>query len=355
MKLMNCDRTEEISRLIDGEMAPAEARLVERHLDQCADCRQVRADFLTFRSQITNYQSLVDTAATRQALAKVISPETASTSNHPTTKRNARRPFPLGFGQPGFNPAFVTALALLLTGAIAFVIYRAQQESRSGASLAPASSESAPNSSPAASASESPAVDGSANPAGLEEQNAENSNRKNRKAGSRETGTIKRKSNSPLRPPRDQGSPKQPQVRYSAPPTYARLNERVMPGSSQLTLAVDSEGGNLRHLEQSELLLRAFRNIRFGRKGNGPDVSYERRRAQQLVYQNMLLRREADAAGNVEVATLLGSLEPILLDIANLRTRPRNEEVSLIRDRVERQSLVPLLQVSSLAVARANE
>jgi hypothetical protein len=132
------------------------------------------------------------------------------------------------------------------------------------------------------------------------------------------------------------------------------MKEFVMPGGNQLSVAVDPEGGNLRHLEQAELLLRAFRNIRFGTKGRGPDVSYERRRAQQLVYQNMLLRREADADGDVEVATLLGNLEPILLDIANLRARPRNEEVNVIQERVERQSLVPLLQVSSLAVVRDN-
>ena len=71
--------------------------------------------------------------------------------------------------------------------------------------------------------------------------------------------------------------------------------------------------------------------------------------------RNILLRREADAAGDVQVATLLESLEPILLDIANLRDKPRNDEVRTIKDRVERQSLVALLQINSVAVARANE
>ncbi len=42
---MSCDYTEKISQLIDGELAPAEAREVERHLLSCADCEQVRADF----------------------------------------------------------------------------------------------------------------------------------------------------------------------------------------------------------------------------------------------------------------------------------------------------------------------
>jgi hypothetical protein len=128
-----------------------------------------------------------------------------------------------------------------------------------------------------------------------------------------------------------------------------------MPATNQVALAFDPGNGNSRHLEQSELLLRAFRNIRFDKEGGSPDVSHERRRAQKLLYQNMLLRREADAAGNVEVATLLGSLEPILLDIAHLSRKPRNEEVRVIRERVERQSLVPLLQISSMAVLRSND
>jgi len=351
---MNCDRTEEVSRLIDGEMAPAEARSIERHLNQCADCRQVRADFLSFRSEITNYQSLVDPTATRQALARVMSPQPELTSDRRKTRRSLDSLFPPVFSSLRFRPAFVTALALLMTGAIAFVIYRARQDNRPSASLTSVTQNPAANSSNPTSPSGSLVTDGSSNLAGLEERHAENSNRKTRKPGSREAGTIKRKSNSPLRPPRE-STPKPPQVRYSAPPTYARFSERVVPGANELTLAVDPGSANLRHLERSELLLRAFRNIRYGRKGGGPDVSYERRRAQQLVYQNMVLRREADAAGNIEVSTLLGSLEPILLDIANLRARPGNEEVSVIRERVERQSLVPLLQVSSLAVLRSNE
>jgi len=36
-----------------------------------------------------------------------------------------------------------------------------------------------------------------------------------------------------------------------------------------------------------------------------------------------MLRREADTTGDVQVATLLESLEPILLDIANLPQHPK--------------------------------
>ena len=118
---------------------------------------------------------------------------------------------------------------------------------------------------------------------------------------------------------------------------------------------VEVELMTARHLEQSELLLRAFRNVRTPKKGQAPEIRYERQRAQKLLYQNMLVRREADAQGDVQVSTLLGSLEPILLDIANLRDKPRNEDVVAIKDRVERKSLVPLLQINSAAVARAYE
>jgi hypothetical protein len=107
------------------------------------------------------------------------------------------------------------------------------------------------------------------------------------------------------------------------------------------------------HLEKSELLLRAFRNLRLAERGVSAEVGYERNRAQQLVYQNIILRREADSAGDVQVATLLGSLEPILLDIANLPEHPQDDDIHAIQKRVERKNIVALLQVNSTALARA--
>ena len=118
--------------------------------------------------------------------------------------------------------------------------------------------------------------------------------------------------------------------------------------------SADTETLTAQHVEQSELLLRAFRNLPETQvKGNV--LGYERRRAQQLFYQNVLLRREADATGDVEVATLLENLEPILLDIANLPARANDEDVRAIKERVERKNLVALLQVNSTSLARANE
>jgi hypothetical protein len=101
------------------------------------------------------------------------------------------------------------------------------------------------------------------------------------------------------------------------------------------------------------LLLRSFRNVRLNKPGTSPELDYEKKLAQKLVYQNMMLRREADASGDTQVSSLLESLEPILLDIANLPDKARPSDVRTIRERVERKNIVALLQVNSTALARA--
>src|SRR5690242_912871 len=71
---MNCGFTEKISSLIDGELAPAEAREVERHLVMCGQCAEARADFLSLRSQIASFEPSLAPAVQNRALAKILSP-----------------------------------------------------------------------------------------------------------------------------------------------------------------------------------------------------------------------------------------------------------------------------------------
>jgi predicted anti-sigma-YlaC factor YlaD len=49
---MNCQYTEKISLLVDGEMSAEETRNIEAHLASCADCEKLKNDFLFFRRQI---------------------------------------------------------------------------------------------------------------------------------------------------------------------------------------------------------------------------------------------------------------------------------------------------------------
>src|SRR5215213_7617283 len=72
---MNCNFTEKVSLLIDGELAPAEAREVERHLLSCEECEQLRADFLSLRSQIASFETSLHPAVQNRALKKILSRE----------------------------------------------------------------------------------------------------------------------------------------------------------------------------------------------------------------------------------------------------------------------------------------
>lgn len=102
-----------------------------------------------------------------------------------------------------------------------------------------------------------------------------------------------------------------------------------------------------RHIERAQLLLRAFRNTRDSGGQPDPELAYEKQRSRGLLYKNVLLRRDAEAKGNMPVEDLLGSLEPFLLDIANLPDRPSTGEVRSIRERMQKKEIVSALQVYS--------
>ncbi|HMZ22860.1 MAG TPA: hypothetical protein PLD20_33350, partial [Blastocatellia bacterium] len=93
------------------------------------------------------------------------------------------------------------------------------------------------------------------------------------------------------------------------------------------------------HLENAQLLLRAVRNT------DSANLAYERRQARRLVYANILLRREAEAKGNLPVEEALNSLEPLLLDIANLPAKPARSEVLVIQERIQKQEIIATLQI----------
>ena len=96
-----------------------------------------------------------------------------------------------------------------------------------------------------------------------------------------------------------------------------------------------------RHIERAQLLLRSFRNSR------DFDVAYEKRRSRTLLSQNAVLRRGAEAKGNMPVGELLGSVEPFLLDIANLPDKPNSDDVRSIKARMQKKEIIAALQIYS--------
>jgi hypothetical protein len=131
-----------------------------------------------------------------------------------------------------------------------------------------------------------------------------------------------------------------------------QIKEVIAQGSSK----IESERGGLdlrigRHIENSQLLLRAFRNINEDEKVI--DVWYERQRSRLLLQQNILLRRNAEAEGNLPVQEMLEELEPLLLDIANLPGKPRHSDVAIVKERIEKKEMIASLQVYS-TIASSN-
>lgn len=323
---MTCNQTEKVSLLIDGELPPLEIAEVKRHLKDCSDCSAAHESFLLFRSQLSNYASNVNAAAVDAALAKIISPR--GKYDAPAVSRGWReRLAAFGFGGTA-TPRFAAAAALVVLavtiGIVALLLKRP--------------------------VSELAYVSPSTPTAGTPDQVSDARKPQVQKPVSGQPATPPAKPKPAQTPARN--VPRAPRRRPDTAPNYSAIEDNVATNNQSLESA-EVELITARHLEQSELLLRAFRNVKSANGGKAPEIRYERQRAQKLLYQNMLVRREADAKGDVQVSALLGSLEPILLDIANLSDKPRNEEVVAIKDRVERKSLVPLLQINSAAVARA--
>lgn len=303
---MNCSFTEKISSLIDGELSTAEAREVERHLVGCTDCQQVRTDFLNLRSQIAGFETSLEPAVQNRALKKILS----------TPRRAPARGFAWGFG----TQAAAFATLVIVAAIIGFLIYKSSNTPTNDKHLAMQT----PTPVPTASVQQKqPEPEASPSPNKGDEQ------------------TAPRRSPSP--------APKKPLVREPKPGEQFA----AIPSTPEPARSADAQTMTALHFEKSETLLVAFRNVRLNEPGSATEVTYERQRAKQLVIQNMMLRRQADAAGDVQISSLLESLEPILIDISNLPDKPDKDDVRVIRQRVERKNIVPLLRVNSTALARA--
>ncbi len=103
------------------------------------------------------------------------------------------------------------------------------------------------------------------------------------------------------------------------------------------------------HIEQAELLLRAFRNARAAAGETLIDISFEKKLARDMLDQNAALRRDAEPFDHRRVEELLSSLEPFLLDIANLPDRASEDEIGALRSVLGESSIITDLQLYSLA------
>src|SRR5262249_38839326 len=113
--------------------------------------------------------------------------------------------------------------------------------------------------------------------------------------------------------------PKSPQISSSPAPRFTPIPEAPAPalGGREGDYFFDFE--TTRHLEKAQVLLRSFANAS---STGAEELAYDKRVSRDLLLRNILLRREAEGSENAPAKSLLGSLEPLLLDIANLPARP---------------------------------
>jgi Putative zinc-finger len=329
---MNCTFAEKVSALIDGELVGDELLAVERHLVACNECQQLRADFMSLSSEISSYPLPALPSVQPRLAERLASPETSS--------RASFIDLLIAAFQGGHRQAILAAAAVLLI-VLGLAVWLSMRSSRQGsatdqvANANTNSSKRKPAPPPAASPQPS-------KPPKVEDRETDDAPAVPRKFRLPEAITAL------------------PAKRLRAPQTSAPPEIAVEPTSPVIANNLDSTNVGpadteslTQHVEQSALLLRSFRNLRPRSTGND-EIGHERRRAQKLFYQNVMLRREADSSGDIEVASLLQSLEPILLDIANLPQDAPHSEVRAIKDRVERQNLVAMLQINSRAQGSPN-
>jgi len=98
------------------------------------------------------------------------------------------------------------------------------------------------------------------------------------------------------------------------------------------------------HIAQAQNLLRSIRNIHPGDNDEEIDVTYEKAMSRRLLDENVVLRRDAETSGKFPVKSLLGDLEPFLIDIANLPDKTTPTELRAIKDRAQKTEIVAALQ-----------
>lgn len=75
---MDCERTEKVSALVDGELDEERARSLREHLAACSVCRRAEAEFLVLRREIKSYTVEDKRAAGALALHKILNSENVS-------------------------------------------------------------------------------------------------------------------------------------------------------------------------------------------------------------------------------------------------------------------------------------
>jgi hypothetical protein len=105
-----------------------------------------------------------------------------------------------------------------------------------------------------------------------------------------------------------------------------------------------------RHAERVEVAFSSFLNSNAGARRN-VDVSYEKRRSQELLLRNVLLRQKARGEGDLPREELLARVEPLLVEISNLPAEASPEEVRQVKEQLRRKGVLSALRLYPTGVS----
>jgi len=291
---------------VDGEAGEQDADLVQTHLMTCLTCAG-EFEALTAENELyARYdRELEISPAVWNGIAAQIATEPVVESRE---RRNVGGWLDGLFAVPRFGLAFSGAMAVLIAAvAVGYVYFRTQPAQTnyqaSSGPLTPANLMSIP--SPVFTAGTKP---------------------------SPENETVKPENRDLVRPQEiaENKRPRHPGPLVDDPGvlfTDADLEER----------------DTASHLEQAQKLLVSFRSLQTD-DDQEVDVAYEKTESRRLLNENVVLRRDAEMAGKFPTKSVLGSLEPFLIDIANLPDKAPARDVQQIKDRVQRTEIVAELR-----------
>ncbi len=342
-----------IEEYVDGELDGRTTERIHAHLLTCAGCAQELASLQREQEIYAHYQRDIEVSPAQWNIVQArIEQEKDAPLFKPRTPLR-ERVSKLFSSRKQFRPAFVAALILLVVGVTAGVVYL---NSRSHQTELAETPKPAATQSPAVVNQDLPAESNrnSGTIAVDKSQEQSNSNRQTpvvatapRTVGRKKTAVVA-------------NVPRSENRRSMQPARDALVQFETIAGGDNLINgarrnALEASGDFdfeiARHADRAQLLLRSFRNVRLPANTRSLDVSYEKENARKLLYQNIALRRDAATRGDQPATEVLNTLEPILLDIANLPNRARARDVRSIEQRMEKKEIVATLQVRTLVAS----
>jgi hypothetical protein len=303
MKCVDCLSLLEV--YLDGEAGERNSEHMREHLMKCASCTSAFEALTAENELFARYdRELEISPAIWNGIAARIAPEGNGTSK---SKFGFAEWFAGLFAMPAFRFAMPVAALALIAIVIGVAYWRTRPERPAPKQIAQTNNATPP----------SPKKTDSPQPRVVTITNNENERKE-----------------SPL-------------VAKSAKPQELKPRRADQPSDVLFTDAGYSDAEDkdtASHLEQAEKLLISVRSIQLADDDQEVDVAYEKAESRRLLNENIVLRRDAEMAGKFPAKSVLGSLEPFLIDIANLPDKAPAKDLRQIRDRVQKTEIVAELR-----------